>query len=107
MVLLGESFAEIFHGNCLALGIPCGVLEHAAIEALMTQIEQSPELEVSVDLGKREVRAGDACYALGMPEAVRAAFVEGRWDSTAELVAGGAEVARVVSQIPYLSGFGS
>jgi 3-isopropylmalate/(R)-2-methylmalate dehydratase small subunit len=39
---VGGSFAEIFAGNCTALGLPCVVLELADLDALMNAVEARP-----------------------------------------------------------------
>jgi 3-isopropylmalate/(R)-2-methylmalate dehydratase small subunit len=81
--IVGESFAEIFFGNCLALGIPCVVVEREALESLMQSVEHAPDASVIVDLEGRQVTGGSGCFPLQIPGAVRQALIEGRWDTTA------------------------
>ena len=40
--VVGESFAEIFYGNCLALGIPCLVADHDTMLAIQAAAEADP-----------------------------------------------------------------
>ena len=40
--IIGESFAEILFGNCVALGIPCVVVDEKTIAALMDTVEKDP-----------------------------------------------------------------
>jgi 3-isopropylmalate/(R)-2-methylmalate dehydratase small subunit len=105
--IAGESFAEIFLGNCVAIGVPCCVLSREAINGLQAAIEADPKLEVSVDLESKSIRAAGGSYAFEMPEGVRSAFLAGRWDSTAELLEGAARVAARVADLGYFSGYAS
>ncbi len=103
--VVGESFAEIFYGNCIALGIPCPVVSEAHIEQLMRAVEKDPEAPVSVDLEARLVTVGTISAPIELPEGPRQQFLEGRWDSTTELLEGKNQVLERLGQIPYISGF--
>src|SRR6185369_9149979 len=72
--ILGESFAEIFHGNCVALGVPCGVVDAKTAEALISAVEKDPKLELRVDLASRTVTAGAATFAFSIAEGPRKQF---------------------------------
>jgi 3-isopropylmalate/(R)-2-methylmalate dehydratase small subunit len=104
-VVIGESFAEIFYGNCQSLGVPCPVVDAATITSLQDAIEAEPELEISVDLEKRLITAGDHEYPMTIPNGPRQAFLEGQWDSTAALLAGKEEIAATAARLPYLNDF--
>ena len=60
--LVGESFGEIFFGNCVALGVPAVTAAASDIAALMDAVELDPEQRVVVDLKARTVssRTGTA-----------------------------------------------
>jgi 3-isopropylmalate/(R)-2-methylmalate dehydratase small subunit len=103
--IAGESFAEIFFGNCVAIGLPCCVLSRESIAALQSAVEADPKLLVAVDLERRTVSAAGKSYPFEMPEGVRTQFIAGRWDSTAELLEGAAEVAKRAAGIGYFSGY--
>jgi 3-isopropylmalate/(R)-2-methylmalate dehydratase small subunit len=103
--IVGESFAEIFHGNCVALGIPCAVVDAATAEALQTAIEKEPSLSLEVDLETKTIRAGGKSYTFAIPEGPRKQFMEGRWDSTAELLAAKDEIRATAAKIPYFGGY--
>jgi 3-isopropylmalate/(R)-2-methylmalate dehydratase small subunit len=103
--IAGESFAEIFFGNCVAIGVPCCVLSRESIAALQSAVEADPKLLVAVDLERRTVSAAGKSYPFEMPEGVRTQFIAGRWDSTAELLEGAAEVAKRAAGIGYFSGY--
>ena len=103
--VVGESFAEIFFGNCIALGVPCVTVDSAAAESLMSVIERAPGTELRVDLGAKAVVAGDRSYGLTIPDGPRKQLLEGRWDSTAELVAQKDQVVATAARIPYFRGF--
>src|SRR4051812_15121698 len=56
--MIGESFSEIFLGNCAVLGLPCFTADHNTIDALQTLIEKSPETTINVDVETGKVTAG-------------------------------------------------
>ena len=99
--VIGESFAEIFFGNCVALGIPCVTASTADVQALKRAVEPDPSLEVTVDLAKMQARAGALSVPISMPDGARKQLVSGRWDSSAELIEGKAQVAKSAAQLPY------
>jgi 3-isopropylmalate/(R)-2-methylmalate dehydratase small subunit len=53
--IIGESFAEIFAGNCLALGIPTVTADHETINALQQWVDDNPDGEISVDVASETV----------------------------------------------------
>ncbi|MGE3179365.1 MAG: 3-isopropylmalate dehydratase small subunit 2, partial [Vicinamibacterales bacterium] len=53
--IVGESFSEIFQGNCVMLGIPCFTADHAALDALQSAVEKAPDTIVSADVATGEV----------------------------------------------------
>ena len=103
--IAGEGFAEIFFGNCVAIGLPCCRLSRDAIAALQEAVEREPGLELALDLEKGSLRAGGKDYPFEMPEGARSLFIAGRWDSTAELLEGAALVAERAAGIGYFSGY--
>ncbi len=103
--IVGESFAEIFHGNCVALGLPCVVVDAASAEALMTAVEQDPALRLEVDLASKTIVASGRSYPLSMPDGARKQLMEGRWDSTAELLAHRDRIVATAALIPYFQRF--
>ena len=103
--LVGVSFADIFAGNCAAIGVPAVVADAADLESLMAAVEADPRVEVTVDLQTMKATAGKLAVPVRIAEARRRNFLAGDWDTTATLLANGALTAKTASRIPYLSGF--
>ncbi|MGA1624536.1 MAG: 3-isopropylmalate dehydratase small subunit, partial [Prochlorothrix sp.] len=57
--IIGESFAEIFFGNCLAMGIPCLTADTATIATLQDKIKADPNQSLTVDIRTKQVAVGD------------------------------------------------
>jgi len=102
---VGGSFAEIFFGNCTALGLPCVTLAEGDLEALMDAVSASPEQTVEIDLEAREVRHHGARYAATLPGGTRKQLLEGSWNATAMLLAAGDAIEATADRLPYIDGF--
>jgi 3-isopropylmalate/(R)-2-methylmalate dehydratase small subunit len=103
--IVGVSFAEIFFGNSLMIGLPCATVTPDHIEKLMAAIESDPSVACAVDLPAKTISAGSVTVPLGMPEAVRSALMSGDWDATALLVDHYEQVEQVAASLPYVSGW--
>lgn len=57
--IVAPSFADIFRNNCVNVGIVTIVLDEEVVEELMARSAGEPEAEITVDLERCEVRAGD------------------------------------------------
>jgi 3-isopropylmalate/(R)-2-methylmalate dehydratase small subunit len=102
---VGGSFAEIFFGNCVALGLPCVTLAGDDLAALMEAVELDPEQEVAVDLEAMAVTCRRGRFAASMPEGARRQLLEGSWNATAVLLDGGDAIERTAATLPYFEGF--
>jgi 3-isopropylmalate/(R)-2-methylmalate dehydratase small subunit len=105
--VIGESFAEIFAGNCNALGIPAVSVDERAIEALMAIVEQDSGAVIDLDLSAGEVRCGGEVYPMEFVETYRQSLIGGSWDSTAVLLANADAIATTAARLPYMNGFAS
>ncbi len=101
--LVGESFAEIFLGNCVAMGVPCVTADTAGVAALQKQIADNPTVQVTVDLDKMTATAGDLSVSVTMGAGPRQMFVKGTWDACGQLVAQAEAIAKTASQLPYVA----
>ena len=103
--IVGESFAEIFQGNCTAMGLPCVTASAASIQTLMEAIESDPTREISVDLEAKTLACVDLGVEVRIPDGDRIQLLEGTWDATGMLLAGREAVRSVAQNLPYISGF--
>jgi 3-isopropylmalate/(R)-2-methylmalate dehydratase small subunit len=103
--MIGESFSEIFFGNCVMLGMPAVTASAADIAALQAALEQEPRLEVRLDLETMRVTAGSLDIAVHLPAAARDALVTGRWDGLGLLLEEFDAVRAAAARLPYLRQF--
>ena len=105
--VIGESFAEIFFGNCVALGIPCVTAPRSEIESLQSAIEAAPETEVTIDVAAATASLADGSLeiAANLPDGAREGFLNGTWDATALLMADAGDIASIADRLPYTKGF--
>ncbi|WP_435177871.1 3-isopropylmalate dehydratase small subunit [Halorussus sp. AFM4] len=100
--IVGESFAEIFAGNCLALGIPTVTASQDEIEALQDYVDDHPDAEIDVDVAAETVTYDDREIDATVDDAQRKALVEGVWDTTALLKSNAESVAATAADLPYV-----
>jgi 3-isopropylmalate/(R)-2-methylmalate dehydratase small subunit len=101
---VGGSFAEIFAGNCTALGLPCVTLRGTDLAALMDSVELDPEQEVVVNLAARTVRSRAGTVPAEVRDGTRQQLLEGTFDATAVLLEAGDAIERTAARLPYLQG---
>ncbi|MBT3602303.1 MAG: 3-isopropylmalate dehydratase small subunit [Candidatus Latescibacteria bacterium] len=103
--LVGESFAEIFRGNCTAMGVPCLTASPADISKVQDAVTQNPQQDLSLDLKTRKLFCGDLEIDLQIPEGNRLQLIEGAWDATGMLLEGQDATKEIAEKLPYVSGF--
>jgi 3-isopropylmalate/(R)-2-methylmalate dehydratase small subunit len=103
--IIGESFAEIFWGNCNTLGIPAVTVGKTEIEQIMSAVEAQPEMEMTLDLINGSLSLGTTDYRFRMPEAFLQALVGGTWDSTAVLRQNLELIHKTAGSLPYVTDF--
>ncbi len=105
--IVGESFAEIFFGNSVMIGLPCVTVDRKSLDRLMAIADAQPQLTWVVDLASSRLTAGDQSLPVTMPEAARSALQSGNWDATALLLDRYEEVERTAARLPYVAGWAS
>ncbi|GBF79334.1 3-isopropylmalate dehydratase small subunit [Aphanothece sacrum] len=102
-VILGESFAEIFFGNCTANGIPCVTMQSTDLKTLQNLLKTDPQSQLKVDLEGMQVHCGEWTAPIFMGEGSRQTLLEGTWDTCGQLVENIAEIKTMAPKLPYLS----
>ncbi len=103
--IIAESFAEIFFGNCTALGVPCVRATRADLDRLCAAVQAEPSAEVRIDLEGLAVSCGALRFPVETLESARSSLVTGNWDFLGQLLDGAAEVKSTAGRIPYMNSF--
>lgn len=104
--IVGESFAEIFAGNCLALGIPTVTADEETVTELQTVIGDHPDTEITVNVEAETVayenEADDRTVDVAVDPAQRTALVDGIWDTTALMKSNAQATKATAADLPYV-----
>ena len=103
--VVGESFAEIFAGNCSVIGVPTLTVGSEQIEGLMKQVETDPDTQLHIDLEARTLLAGDSRLPFSLPESQARVLLDGTWDTTTTLLEGLKEIQAATARLPYVRDF--
>ena len=103
--IVGESFGEIFFGNCTALGLPCLTAGAGDVGWLMEGVARHPEREILLDVEHRLVRFGERTIPARIPDGARSQLLTGTWNATQVLLEAGGEIERVAKSLPYVTGY--
>jgi 3-isopropylmalate/(R)-2-methylmalate dehydratase small subunit len=101
--IVGESFAEIFFGNCVAIGIPCVTASAETIEQLQTLLKDNPQAPITVDLEAMQVHCGDFQASVSMGDGPRQMLTTGTWDTCGQLTAQVDQIRATAAKLPYLN----
>ena len=97
--VIAESFAEIFHGNCTTLGIPCLIMAKDARSALADLVQDNPQEEMYFDIETMQIIMLNQTFGFTMKESVREAFLSASYDPLDELMQNAEAVALVAARL--------
>jgi 3-isopropylmalate/(R)-2-methylmalate dehydratase small subunit len=103
--VIGESFAEIFYGNSVMIGMPCVTASAEDVAAIQERVERNPQVLIRLDLASGACDVDGFRCPVAMPPKFRDAFLTGAWDSTGLLLEHYEQVDATAAQLPYVGGF--
>jgi 3-isopropylmalate/(R)-2-methylmalate dehydratase small subunit len=103
--VVGVSFAEIFFGNCLALGIPCASASPDQILAIQALVNDDATRHWTLDLEGMVLASDQDRWDVSIDPGPRDMLLSGRWDATSQLLDNSAKVKALMDEIPYLNQF--
>jgi 3-isopropylmalate/(R)-2-methylmalate dehydratase small subunit len=99
--VIAESFAEIFHGNCTTLGIPCIVMQSEERQKLVSLVQTDHEAEIIIDIEALKVICANNVFNITMKESAREAFLSASYDPLDNLLAASDEIAATATKLGY------
>lgn len=100
--IVGESFAEIFFGNCLAMGIPCVTAPRETVTQLQKLLQDNPQASTTLDLEAMTIHCNDWSASVTLNEGARAKLLTGTWDDCGQLTESVDQIKATAAQLPYL-----
>ena len=76
-VVLSSRYADIFRGNSGKAGLVTAEVSQDVIEIIWALVEKEPSTQITVDLDKRQVKAGDLVADFQIDDYVRWRLMEG------------------------------
>ncbi|MFM8764733.1 MAG: 3-isopropylmalate dehydratase small subunit [Spartobacteria bacterium] len=101
--IIAESFAEIFFGNSITLGMPCVVMTGEDIRAVAKLIESDPAALLTLDLTEKKLSIADMDFPITIAPHAHEALVTGKWDAIADLLEGIDAVRTRAATLPYMA----
>lgn len=98
--IVGESFGEIFAGNCISVGMPCVRVSKETVSALRDLWKDNPARSYTINLQSGVITTGNYRYPIEIADGPRKQFLEGSWDPVAMLLSARAEVDKIERKIP-------
>ena len=99
--IIGESFAEIFYSNCIAIGIPCFTLPKKSVQDIQ-KYNQNTILFLEIDLKNSSAKSKHLNFDLEIKESTRKMFLSGEWDATSTLLNNEHLIKNKFQNLPYL-----
>ena len=99
--IIGESFADIFYSNCIAIGIPCFTLPAKSIQEIQKN-KDNKFLFLKIDLKNSLAKSKDLSLNLEIKESSRKMFLSGEWDATSTLLENSNLIENKFNQLPYI-----
>ena len=99
--IIGESFAEIFYSNCIAIGIPCFTLPKKTIQNIQ-KYNDNKKFFLEIDLKNSLAKSKDLNFNLEIKESARKMFLSGEWDATSTLLEKENLIENKFNDLPYL-----
>ena len=100
--IIGESFADIFYSNCIAIGIPCFTLPKKLIKEIQSYINNK-DLFFEIDIRTNSVKSEKFNINLQIKESSKKMFLSGEWDATSTLLANNVLIENKYKNLPYLN----
>jgi 3-isopropylmalate/(R)-2-methylmalate dehydratase small subunit len=104
-LIIGESFAEIFFGNCLALGIPCMTSSKQEITKLQNLVNGNPNQIWDFNLEELSISNQKESFVLDLEGGAFKMLYSGKWDATSQLLDAEEKINNTVKNLPYLNNF--
>ena len=99
--IIGESFADIFYSNCIAIGIPCLTLPKKSIQEIQKN-KDNKFLFLEIDLENSLAKSKNLSLKFEIKESSRKMFLLGEWDATATLLENESLIENKCNDLPYL-----
>ena len=99
--IIGESFADIFYSNCIAIGIPCFTLSKELIKKIQNDCNQNNS-SLSIEIDQSILRTKSFNYDLKIKNSTRKMFLSGEWDATSTLLENIGLIAEKIKNLPYI-----
>ena len=99
--IIGESYADIFYSNCIAIGSPCFTLAKELIQKIQKD-KDDKFLFLEIDLKKSLAKSKDLNLNLEIKESSRKMFLSGEWDATSTLLDNENLIENKFNRLPYI-----
>ena len=96
--IIGESFAEIFYSNCIAIGIPCFTLPKKIIKKIQ---ENKNNSFYEIDIKNSTLKSKFLNLDLKIKNSSKNMFLSGEWDATATLLENSILIEEKINDLPY------